>query len=269
MDRYPHLPLGISQIMSYPHLSPRIPACPIVSPLIRSFIPPLSDLQQPPDDGDDVMADDYDHDEEDQEGHGQEEYQDDDEEVDPAAVAAAALAPRPFLGGAFRPTAAAPAPASASSPEKAKPLSASPSPSPPGRFAWGAASAAAASTPPSSWGGGSGGGATSTGGGGHSMSVDGGEEEEEYVEGTCEDMCPVDERTRRAEAAELNIFERVDPDDPKVTLRWRLLYRKDPDRPNGRCLTVPELHIHIQRYQSAHICTAHMYRVSFPADHAP
>ena len=39
---------------------------------------------------------------------------------------------------------------------------------------------------------------------------------EDYVEGTCEDMCPEEERTRRAGAAELNVFERVDKSDPKV-----------------------------------------------------
>jgi hypothetical protein len=32
-------------------------------------------------------------------------------------------------------------------------------------------------------------------------------------------MCPEDERNRRAGAAELNIFERIDPDDPKVRFK--------------------------------------------------
>ena len=41
---------------------------------------------------------------------------------------------------------------------------------------------------------------------------------EAYVEGTCEEMCPEAERNMRASAAELNVFERVDRDDPKVRL---------------------------------------------------
>ena len=51
------------------------------------------------------------------------------------------------------------------------------------------------------------------GGGG----AEGGEDSREaYVEGTCEEMCPEAERNMRSAAAELNVFERVYHDDPKV-----------------------------------------------------
>ena len=52
--------------------------------------------------------------------------------------------------------------------------------------------------------------------------------DEAYIEGTCEDMCPVSERERRALTGELNVFERVDPEDNKV--RGQRLRGADRDR---------------------------------------
>ena len=58
--------------------------------------------------------------------------------------------------------------------------------------------------------------------------MDGMDADEAYIEGTCEDMCPVSERERRALTGELNVFERVDPEDNKV--RGQRLGGADRDR---------------------------------------